>query len=111
MPSPGNAVIVYVPKFAAPFLSRMISSSCIIRACQHKNNLSCLLSQGFSKVVFSDRTARLRAVREEGAGCGLRPQPAPSSPPRAPKARAVRARIDFCEALFAFSGLLKSGFF
>jgi len=36
--------------------------------------------QGFSNVVFSDRTARLRAVREEGAGGGLRPPPAPSSP-------------------------------
>src|SRR5581483_3989658 len=36
--------------------------------------------QGFSNVVFSDRTARLRAVREEGAGGGRSPPPAPSSP-------------------------------
>ena len=37
-------------------------------------------SQGFSKVVFSSRTARKRAVREEGAGGGRSPPPAPSSP-------------------------------
>src|SRR5581483_1932863 len=38
------------------------------------------LEQGFSNVVFSARTARKRAVREEGAGGGRSPPPAPSSP-------------------------------
>jgi len=40
-----------------------------------------LNNQGFSKVAVRSDCSRLRRSQgEEGAGCGLRPQPAPSSP-------------------------------